>query len=298
MKAFGVLAALVFCLGAGTGILGWALLRAGVSLPGQFLRALSPGQAAALAFGPDGAAYTTDGHRILKNDGILAGTPEPGFADGPAAGARFDRPAALVAGDVSLLVADFGNRRIRRVAEGRVSTLLRLDWPRTVGAVALKPPGEVFFLEQGPKGFRRVRSLEEALRIRRWLGAVLWVPLGLGALAAFAALWGRYRDLPLWCTGGCAGESPCQILFRTRNAALLFGIPNALLGLVLYGLIGAGLFLDWPTWPLLAGATAALLVSLKLSWSLLSQGLSCRICWLGHAANAALWAGMTARLLA
>ena len=47
----------------------------------------------------------------------------------------------------------------------------------------------------------------------------------------------------------------------------------------------------------LAGASAALAMSLYLAWVLIRDRLECRICWTGHAANAALWLGLALRLL-
>ncbi len=63
--------------------------------------------------------------RLIKASGqvsTLAGSTA-GFADGPAAKARFSTPSAVaVDGDV-LYIADRGNRRIRRLSAGVVSTL-------------------------------------------------------------------------------------------------------------------------------------------------------------------------------
>jgi uncharacterized membrane protein len=115
--------------------------------------------------------------------------------------------------------------------------------------------------------------------------------VALGILASAAALYGRYRVLPALLTGPnvCKLEAGgCQVLFRTRNAALL-GVPNAALGLAFYVLLVAGLLLGWPVGVLLAGASTALAMSAYLAYVLISQRLECRICWAGHAANAAVW---------
>ena len=54
----------------------------------------------------------------------IAGGGTPGFADGDQKAALFDTPSGIVATDSSLIVADTGNRRLRRVsAEGSVTTL-------------------------------------------------------------------------------------------------------------------------------------------------------------------------------
>lgn len=68
--------------------------------------------------------------------GYLAGKPYTGagYQDGPAASARFDRPAGLVvAGDGSVYVADEGNHVIRRIdPQGNVSTVLGVAGHATV----------------------------------------------------------------------------------------------------------------------------------------------------------------------
>lgn len=111
-----------------------------------------------------------------------------------------------------------------------------------------------------------------------------------GAAAAIAALYGHYRVLPGWLTGPqvCQlDQGGCAVLFRSPRSALL-GVPNALLGVVLYGLIGAGLFLAWPASLLFAMTLPAVAMSAFLGWSLLSRRLQCRICWTGHIANLVL----------
>ncbi|MBI4230003.1 MAG: hypothetical protein HY608_04125 [Planctomycetes bacterium] len=129
-----------------------------------------------------------------------------------------------------------------------------------------------------------------------WEVGVLWGALGAGGAAALAALYGRYRDLPAFLTGavacgtgpGGSGLSVCETLFRTPRAALL-GVPNALLGLLLYGLLAVGLLRNWPAWFLCLAATPGFAMSVFLGASLLRRNLRCRICWAGHIANALLW---------
>ena len=85
-----------------------------------------------VAVGKDGTIFVADTYndriRAISKDGqvrTLAGGREPGFADGVGAEARFDTPCGIaVAADGSLLIADTGNRRIRRVEpNGQVMTL-------------------------------------------------------------------------------------------------------------------------------------------------------------------------------
>jgi hypothetical protein len=85
-----------------------------------------------IAVDEDGAIFVADTYndriRLITRDGqvrTLAGGGEPGFADGVGQEARFDTPCGIaVAEDGSLLVADTGNHRIRRVElNGRVTTI-------------------------------------------------------------------------------------------------------------------------------------------------------------------------------
>lgn len=85
-----------------------------------------------LAVGEDGAIFVADTYndsiRMVAPDGTvttIAGGREPGFADGTGGDALFDTPCGIaVAEDGSLIVADTGNHRIRRVeSTGQVTTI-------------------------------------------------------------------------------------------------------------------------------------------------------------------------------
>jgi sugar lactone lactonase YvrE len=85
-----------------------------------------------IAVNDDGEIFVADTYndriRAISPDGIvrtIAGGREPGFADGAGTEARFDTPCGVaVTNEGSLLVADTGNRRIRRVElNGQVTTL-------------------------------------------------------------------------------------------------------------------------------------------------------------------------------
>ena len=91
-------------------------------------------------------------------------------------------------------------------------------------------------------------------------------------------------------SGGCA------VLFRSPRSRLL-GVPNALLGLALYGLVAVGLVARWPAALLVAMTLPALAMSVFLGHSLRSRRLQCRICWTGHAANAILTLSLLARAM-
>ncbi len=119
---------------------------------------------------------------------------------------------------------------------------------------------------------------------------MIWIALTAGAAAASAALYGHYRVLPGWLTGPevCRLEDGgCAVLFRSPRSALL-GVPNALLGVLLYALLAAGLLLRFPPPWLFVLTLPAVAMSAFLGWSLIRNRLQCRICWTGHIANAAL----------
>jgi uncharacterized membrane protein len=120
----------------------------------------------------------------------------------------------------------------------------------------------------------------------------------IGWGAATVALYGRYRTLPSFLTGPniCRLEAGgCQVLFRTKNAALL-GVPNSALGVLYYPLLGTGLLLRWPWGILFAAATFAFLMTAALAWILLRDKLECRVCWTGHICNILIWLVLLSRL--
>jgi uncharacterized membrane protein len=119
---------------------------------------------------------------------------------------------------------------------------------------------------------------------------LMWIALAAGSAAALAALYGHYFVLPGWLTGPevCQlDQGGCAVLFRSPRSALL-GVPNALLGVMLYALLAFGLIAGWPSLWLFLMILPALAMSAFLGWSLISRGLQCRICWTGHIANALL----------
>lgn len=129
------------------------------------------------------------------------------------------------------------------------------------------------------------------------LELITWAALAAGAAAAAAALYGHYLVLPSWLTGPevCLMEDGgCGVLFRSPRSRLL-GVPNALLGVLLYLLLAAGLLLGWPALLLFAMTLPAVAMSAFLGRSLIMNGLQCRICWTGHAANAVLAAMLALR---
>ena len=128
---------------------------------------------------------------------------------------------------------------------------------------------------------------------------LIWIALAAGAAAAASALYGHYLVLPAWLTGPevCQLEDGgCAVLFRSPRSALL-GIPNALLGLILYALIAYGLMLHWPTLLMFLMTLPAVAMSAFLGYGLISRRLQCRICWTGHVANGVLALSLLARCL-
>ncbi len=125
---------------------------------------------------------------------------------------------------------------------------------------------------------------------------ILFGAILVGGAAAALALYGRYRSLPALFTGPqiCRLEAGgCQVLFRTKSAALL-GIPNSALGILYYAALTVSLLLQgslphWSAWLLLAVATSALLMTLWLARILLRDKLECRVCWTGHICNLLIW---------
>jgi len=128
---------------------------------------------------------------------------------------------------------------------------------------------------------------------------LIWVALAGGLAAAVAALYGHYRVLPAWLTGPeiCRLEDGgCAVLFRSPRSRLL-GVPNASLGVTLYLLLAIGLLFGWSAWILLGMMLPAVAMSAFLGWSLIVNRHQCRICWLGHIANAGLFVMLLSRVL-
>ena len=131
------------------------------------------------------------------------------------------------------------------------------------------------------------------------MSALIWLALVAGAGASACALYGHYFVLPAWLTGPevCRLEDGgCSVLFRTPRARLL-GVPNALLGVLLYVLLAIGLLLGWPPIWLFLMTLPAVAMSAFLAWSLITRQLECRICWTGHCANAVLALTLAAKAL-
>lgn len=95
-----------------------------------------------VAVDPNGIIYVADSYndriRVISPDGkvsTLAGKGTPGFADGDRNTALFDTPSGIaVATDGSIIVADTGNDRLRRVSlDGNVTTFPIADLSSPIG---------------------------------------------------------------------------------------------------------------------------------------------------------------------
>jgi hypothetical protein len=125
---------------------------------------------AAVAIGPDGSIYVADelgqSIRRIRNGKVVtvAGISTPGitvqerasgYLDGPAAKAKFDHPSGIaVARDGTIYIADSGNRVIRKISHGIVTTFTHFAfiYPRDI---AIDGAGNLFVADAGG-GIRRI----------------------------------------------------------------------------------------------------------------------------------------------
>jgi SMP-30/Gluconolactonase/LRE-like region len=189
-KWFGAGSLIVANTGAHTIV--WIDLRTGspgfvIGAPGQ--SGFADGDAGEARFnGPVGVAANRDGVvfvadtyndriRAIENGRVrtIAGGDGPGFRDGYGAEARFDTPCGIAVNtDGSLLVADTGNHRIRRVTlDGAVTTIAGTGEPddrdgplaeaafREPAGIAVRRDGMVFIAGAGGSN---VRMLDLSVR--------------------------------------------------------------------------------------------------------------------------------------
>jgi len=100
--------------------------------------------------------------RMLTPDGVstVAGGAEPGFADGPVSAARFSSDILGITADAAgeVYVMDAGNRRIRRVANGVVSTLFEVTDPEQApGNIKLDRAGTIYLSDREHNAIYRLR---------------------------------------------------------------------------------------------------------------------------------------------
>ncbi len=101
-----------------------------------------------VAVDANGNIYVADTYndriRLIAPNGqvsTVAGGSGPGHVDGEASVSRFDTPCAIVvAGDGSLIVADTGNHRLRKIASDRQVTTLPVSFPGDTNPADLRRP--------------------------------------------------------------------------------------------------------------------------------------------------------------
>lgn len=155
-----------------------------------------------IAVNDEGEIFVADTYndrvRAISPDGIvrtIAGGREPGFADGAGSEARFDTPCGIAVTDEgSLLVADTGNRRVRRVAmNGQVITLEGISksdnsdsilLPIEIGepiAIAIRDDNSFYLADAS--GSIKLFSLKDQMRVKTELPDLrLNRPTGLAIL--------------------------------------------------------------------------------------------------------------------
>ena len=133
-------------------------------------------QPAGIAVDASGSVYVADtgNHqiRVVSPAGAVttfAGGVHPGFADGPLAQALFKQPMGIaIDSQGAMVVADSGNNRIRRIADGLVSTIAGtghgalVDGASSIAefkqpsAVAVDDAGDVFVADGGNRALRKI----------------------------------------------------------------------------------------------------------------------------------------------
>lgn len=106
---------------------------------------------------------------------------------------------------------------------------------------------------------------------------------GLCALGLYASVF-MYRK----ALADRAGLLREPSVVQRPAARLIFGVPNAVLGIVYYAFLGVAIWLAADgLWIILLGAAAAAAaMSLYLAYSLLFvTRMACPYCWTGHAVN-------------
>lgn len=117
--------------------------------------------------GPD---LVLNGHEDIVVD-TLAGSPEPGWADGPGRQARFDGPTGIaIDPDGNIIVADCRNHRIRKITpKGKTETVAGGDAGYADGpasgarfnlpnGVAIAPDGTIYVADTGNHKVRAIKS--------------------------------------------------------------------------------------------------------------------------------------------
>ena len=232
---------------------------------------------------PEGLAPLPDGSVIVADMGnacirlIAAGADvvstlagkggEEGFADGPAAAARFYLPCGVVVGaDGAIFVADSGNHRVRRIKDGAVTTVAGC---RTrggadgVGAAAsfngpsslALGPGGVLYVTEG--GGHRVRMISPAGNVTTLAGS------GKSGFADGRAAAARFNG-PTGIAVDAAGVVFVADQYNNRIRRITNGVVDTLAGGSVWGFadgVGAAAQFRFPRGLVLDPATGHLLVA-------------------------------------
>jgi len=180
-----------------------------------------------VAGAPNGDIYVADSGaqnlRVIRNAHVTtfagpATSGGGGFVDGPAREARFRNPTAIaVANDGTVYVADSGNHAIRKIHNGKVSTLAaHLENPQDI---AIDGAGNIYVADSGV-GIKRITPY----------GTVTSLPVAGDKQICGIAARGRGADLKLAYTdsvaihfihGAESWQAPFQMNFETDSETLL-----------------------------------------------------------------------------
>ena len=145
---------------------------------GGVITTMSATAASSVAIGDTpGSIFVAAGygvHKILADGTVVpvAGSDDPGYVDGPVGSARFADVRSVTRAGGALYAADYGNRRVRAISNGAVTTVAgngtlhdggdggpavdaQLDRPRSI---ATMPDGGVVVADLVNNRVRRVRS--------------------------------------------------------------------------------------------------------------------------------------------
>lgn len=194
-------------------------------------------------------------HVTLAGDAACA-SATTSCGDGPAAGARFNRPVGLaVTADGSVLIADRDNRKIRRYRAGNVSTIAgtgaacagdcdAADDATQIGigapsAIALGPGGVIYFVENSRR-VKRLTPRDGGYRLDTVGGSRIINPVYSGT-AATASTFQEGRLVAAADDGTLfVGEGGTRRLYRVDTDGLIYRLSGDALPCTAPGVCGDG----------------------------------------------------------